>query len=87
MAAEAEGRERVLLELTQAVQALVQEGAEVDENRGQGAVVTEAEHPGVQALCLTVEQACLHGIKTQVMHAYDAPACRACVSLHMPPPQ
>lgn len=62
--AEARARERVLLELTQAVQGLVQERGQAE--GAPSDMGGEAEDTGVRALCLAVEEACLHGIKTQV---------------------
>lgn len=67
---EAQLRDTILHHLTHAVQTLVKE--EVDVSAGQGApvelVVLPGDLPGVQELCLAVEQACFHGINTVSFH-------------------
>ncbi|KAM3575936.1 hypothetical protein VYU27_002121 [Nannochloropsis oceanica] len=67
---EAQLRDTILHHLMHAVQTLVKE--EVDVSAGQGApvelVVLSGDLPGVQELCLAVEQACFHGINTASFH-------------------
>lgn len=67
---EAQHREAILHQLIHALQTLIKE--EVDLSRGQSLpveiVTLRGDLPGVQELCLTVEQACFHGIKTESFH-------------------